>query len=270
MIKHIISKGDKFGKWEVIGERIFGSKNILCRCDCGTEREVSIRDLKNGKSKSCRCGFKLEIGDKFSEWEVIGERVVGKNQIKCRCSCGKESVVRITRLANSESRSCGCLQIKQMTKHGLASSLEYKTWKTMISRCYKEYNPSYKWYGAKGIRVCDRWLESIENFIEDMGNRPSKKYSIDRIDGDKDYNKENCKWSTRHEQASNTSSNRNITAFGKTLCLSEWSRKFKINYTTLRTRLLKGWDPEKALTTPPDQRYSNRRSKKQHGQTILQ
>lgn len=122
----------------------------------------------------------------------------------------------------------------------------------IIRRCYDSHHKSHKNYGARGISVCPSWLESFEKFCSDMGERPSKKHSIDRIDNDGDYCPSNCKWSTPAEQANNRRSTVYITAFGETKTFSEFSNEYGIPTSTLFNRIIKfGWDAETALIKEP-------------------
>lgn len=128
----------------------------------------------------------------------------------CLCECGKKTHVTGSKLRKGHTTSCGCFgheqRIKSRMTHGESNSLEMKSWKSMLARCYNPSANGYKNYGGKGIVVCDRWRESIENFIEDMGRRPSIKYTLDRIDSSKGYCKENCRWATPAVQQRNKSS----------------------------------------------------------------
>lgn len=138
-----------------------------------------------------------------------------------------------------------------MTTHGHKKnekrSLTYKSWLSMKSRCYYKNSCNYKYYGAKGIKVCDRWKDSFENFLEDMGERP-KNCSLDRIDNNQGYSPSNCKWSTKTEQTNNKSTNRKITYNSQTMTLVQWSRHLNIHVETIRKRLDKGWSIEDVLT----------------------
>ncbi len=137
-------------------------------------------------------------------------------------------------------------------KHGLCKTAEYKLWSWMHSRCYCKSNPSYANYGGRGIKVCDRWRNSVQAFIEDMGLRPTPKHTLERINNDGDYEPNNVRWATRKEQAQNKrikSNSRFITFKGETLTLTQWSRKTGIPGNHLRWRL-RHWSVEKALTTP--------------------
>jgi len=122
----------------------------------------------------------------------------------------------------------------------------YSTWSTMKSRCTNKNFPKYESYGARGIKLCEKWM-TFEGFIEDMGERPAG-MSIDRIDVNGDYCKENCRWATTSQQARNKTNTRYITAFGRTQCLADWSDETGIDHRTIGTRLSRGWTTEEALT----------------------
>lgn len=125
----------------------------------------------------------------------------------------------------------------------------------MKTRCSRSTDPGYKNYGGRGITVCDRWLESFENFLADMGEPPTPKHSLERVDNDSGYSKENCKWATRAEQLRNKRTNRWISYRGRTMCLEDWAREVGITNHGLAGRIDKsGWSIERALTTPPKRR----------------
>ena len=121
-------------------------------------------------------------------------------------------------------------------------------WGAMIQRCTNSKNKDFGRYGGRGITVCERW-HIFSNFLEDMGE-PSSGMSLDRIDNDKGYSKDNCRWATRYEQAQNSRSNRVFTLQGESMCLAEWARRFGINYYTLISRIDRGWYIGDALKTP--------------------
>lgn len=125
----------------------------------------------------------------------------------CECSCGGTVIVSSSNLVSKHTQSCGCFQIERtvstQTTHGMRFTVEYNIYYGMKGRCYNKNDHKYPIYGGRGIIICKRWLESFENFYNDMGNRPSKKHSIDRIDNDGNYTPDNCKWSTQSEQQSN-------------------------------------------------------------------
>lgn len=124
----------------------------------------------------------------------------------CKCDCGNIKIVPTSYLRSGDTKSCGCYNkegsSKKSFKHGGHGSTEYKTWRTMIDRCTNENVLQYKYYGARGIKICERWFD-FANFIEDMGKKPDMSYSIDRIDVNGNYEPSNCKWATKTEQAIN-------------------------------------------------------------------
>lgn len=134
------------------------------------------------------------------------------------------------------------------TTHGGTSLRAYRTWEAMKRRCLNPNDPAYEDYGARGITVCDRWLD-FANFFADMGERPEG-LTLDRIDNDGPYAPENCRWATRTEQARNTRSCEFITFGGVTKPLPQWAEDCGMKACTLRARLRSGWDVERALTTP--------------------
>lgn len=130
----------------------------------------------------------------------------------CRCDCGMEKVINGGSLTTGKVVSCGCYRIETHTKHNMSYSPEYRTWAGIKSRCYNPKAPRYPNYGERGITVCDRWLESFDNFYADMGDRPSKDYSIERLDVNGNYEPSNCKWATRTEQQHNIRKQQNNTS----------------------------------------------------------
>lgn len=126
------------------------------------------------------------------------------------------------------------------TKHGQAQKTsEYKTWATMKERCYNKNCPSYKRYGGRGIVVCDRWVNSFENFFDDMGKKPTANHSLDREDVNGNYEKENCRWATKQEQGRNTSRNVYIDHAGRRMILAEWARELGTGYNNITVMLKK-------------------------------
>jgi hypothetical protein len=120
----------------------------------------------------------------------------------------------------------------------------------MIRRCVDQKRKSYKDYGGRGIKVCERWLTSFENFYADMGDAPSKSHEIERVENNGDYTPENCKWCTHKEQARNRRNNRTLTHDGRTQCLAAWADEMKLNVSTVVMRLNRGWSVFDALTKP--------------------
>ncbi len=127
---------------------------------------------------------------------------------------------------------------------------EYTVWALMRRRCTNESAWEYPRYGGRGIAVCERW-SSFENFLADMGSRPTTDHQIDRIDNDGPYSPDNCRWATRIEQCNNRSYQRILEFDGRSMTLAQWSREVKINRAVLTARLNQlRWSVDRALTTP--------------------
>lgn len=208
------------------------------KCDCGHETTVCGNDLRRGKTTQCRtCRGSVTIdlqGLNFGHWTVIKEgfKKNGKIHWICRCSCGVEENVCAASLKKGVSTKCVQCYRKEMPVHGYSCHPLYPTWSTMIARCENEKNNNFKNYGRRGIKVCERW-HNIESFLEDMGERPSKKHSIDRIDVEGDYCPENCRWSTSREQGRNRRTNKIFEYDSQRRCLSDWASVLNINVDTL-------------------------------------
>jgi hypothetical protein len=126
----------------------------------------------------------------------------------------------------------------------------YSIWCGMKNRCYNRNEPTYPYYGGRGITVCEDWRLSFAFFWADMGPRPSPRHSLDRIDNDGPYSPDNCRWATRSEQSGNRRNNITLTHNGETTFAKEWARRVGLSYETLLHRLDRGWSAERALTTP--------------------
>jgi len=133
--------------------------------------------------------------------------------------------------------------------HGLCGTREHNSWKQLRQRCNNPKDPSYHRYGGRGIKVCERW-GSFENFLQDMGQCPEGKKSIDRVDNNGDYEPLNCRWATNKEQSQNRRTNSLIEFRGEVKCISQWAEEIGIQKATIRARLQKGWTVEKTLTAP--------------------
>ena len=205
-------------------------------------------------------GFDL-TGRRFGRLVVL--RLVGRTKARallweCRCDCGASSVVRAGGLLNGGTQSCGCLQREKSAAakltHGLARTPEYKVWDHMRQRCENPKHKGFANYGARGIRVCERWRK-FENFIADMGERPSPKHTIERADNDGDYEPGNCRWGTWREQSRNKRTNRLITANGITKPLTTWAEELGVPPTTLFERLRRGWTHERVVNVATHLRH---------------
>lgn len=178
----------------------------------------------------------------------------------CKCFCGNEFTTVALDVKYEHTTSCGC-KIKEHLKsgkarrtHGKRKSLEYNTWAKLKDRCYNKNDKKYKDYGGRGITVCDTWLNSFQQFLEDMGEKPSPKHSIERKDNNGNYCKENCVWETKKKQAINRRNTTFIEYNGEIKPLAEWAEIFNIRINTLHSRINHKWDIHKALTTPVRER----------------
>lgn len=170
----------------------------------------------------------------------------------CRCDCGSEKIVEGPSLQYGRTVSCGCLNKERVrethTKHGAYKTRLYHAWQTMRARCNNPTCKAYRLYGARGIRVCERW-ESFDAFASDMGEPPFG-LSLDRIDNDGHYEPGNCRWATHREQMLNTRRNVHITIEGETKTVSEWSARYGVPQHRVYCRMSRGWDAVRALTAP--------------------
>lgn len=195
-------------------------------------------------------------GDKYNRWSLISFRKwSGTAQVwLCRCNCGVMKNVRVGDLRTGKNKSCGCLTVETNTTHGESAgkrkTVEYTAWNGMKDRCHNPNNPHYKNYGGRGISVCKRWKESFENFLVDMRRRPRNCTSIDRIDVNKGYCPNNCKWATRIEQVDNRRNTIKVKINGASIPLGAECRRLRINYAMAYSRFLRGWPPEKIFSTP--------------------
>jgi hypothetical protein len=177
---------------------------------------------------------------------------------ECRCSCGNTAIVRAVDLIYGHTKSCGCLRAQKIRSvgrlrktHGATGTVEHRIWSSMKQRCENPSIPGYENYGGRGIKVCARWRYSLENFIADMGKRPSARHSIDRIDTNGNYEPGNCRWATTKQQARNRRSNRVLEYEGKRATLTDFALEYGISKITLRDRLNRGWSIDRALTVIP-------------------
>lgn len=202
-------------------------------------------------------------GEKFGKLTVI-RRVEnapgGITRWECLCECGNTTVVRSRNLISGSVKSCGCLTGGKTT-HNMSKTRLYQTWSAIKARCYYRGQPAYKSYGARGIKMCDEWRKSFEAFAEwafSSGYRDD--LTIERIDNDKGYTADNCKWISLGEQANNRRSNIKITHKGEIRNLSEWCKIYGIDYYLVYNRMYKlGWDFERAITEPVHAEKRNRK-----------
>lgn len=255
-----------------------GHRLWKCKCDCGNTIETRRCRLVAGVTKSCGCLYKkykpIVAGDRYGAWTAVKKDETRKNYWICKCECGCERSVFTVCLKTGTSRSCGCqARIKadhgcvgrtHRIRHGMAKTDVYGIWRGMIARTTGDNVP--KRYSD--VRVCSGWHD-FEVFYRDMGDRPSKSHSIDRINTWGHYScgacdeclanghPMNCRWATRRQQANNRRDTAYITIDGVTRPRTEWADITGISAITIRGRICRGWDAKDAVTQPPRHKTRN-------------
>ena len=250
-----------FSRLTVLKLKSRGPVVWLCQCECGRKTEVITSYLVSGHTKSCGClrsapsGRNLNIsGERFGD--LVAIRAVGKCETgyvwECRCDCGSVATATVAKLNSGKKLSCGCRRSRVTTernhKHGKSGTKTFRSWASMRQRCTNPSDGAFDRYGGRGIAVSPRW-GTFANFLEDMGECPPGA-TLDRIDNEKGYEPNNCRWATRAQQNRNTRGNRWLTFDGRRMVLSDWAKERGINKTTLRMRLERGWPVEKSLNLP--------------------
>lgn len=237
-----ITAGQICGKLTVTSHAGYGAKGHprwLCRCECGGEKVAFETALSQGRTKSCGClqsagsmkKLMAEVGRKYGMLTVLGfshRTDDNRCMFDCICDCGIAVTTNIYTMRQGKARSCGC-QCDQ-TRHGMVYTPEHKSWSGMIHRCNNKSHKNYDRYGGRGIAVCERWLgpSGFENFYADMGPKPTRLHSIDRINNDGNYEPGNCRWATMREQQGNKRNNIMLTIGGETMNVADWARKLNL------------------------------------------
>lgn len=194
-------------------------------------------------------------GERFARMVLV--EPVGKGRWTARCDCGEIRTLPAYALRSGNTRSCGCLQKERRgagsLRHGYgrmgtARRSEYSAWRNMIGRCYDPKVDRYPEYGGRGITVCDRWRHSFENFIADVGDKPTPEHTLDREDTNGHYEPTNVRWATRTQQSRNRRTARMVQYQGEAMCLSEACERAGVPYSRARHRLKAGRSIEEALT----------------------
>lgn len=205
----------------------------------------------------------IPAGSKFYLLTTIGEGfVVDKNGKKrvyynCLCECGNERRVAATDLGTPKQQSCGCLgalnRHKGTTTHGKTNTPIYNAWIGMKNRCFNPNDRIYQFYGARGITVCQEWLNFPTFLLWAEASGFQNGLTLERKNYNGNYEPSNCTWIPKSDQNKNKRSNVRIAAFGETKIGSEWARDPRciVQYATLMQRIQAGWEHEKALITPP-------------------
>lgn len=177
----------------------------------------------------------------------------------CQCDCGNKHIAGSKSLRNGDTPSCGCITKERLTKHGGYGTRLYNILDKMKYRCNNVKSKDYKNYGARGIKVCDEWLDKETGFMNfynwAMKNGYRDDLSIDRIDNNGDYEPSNCRWVNNITQCNNRRANKYVTYHGKTKTITQWSRLVGISASTISQRLKRGWTIEQTLTISSDGRH---------------
>lgn len=203
--------------------------------------------------------FKDLTGQRYGRLTVLARTADYRPGIavwNCQCICGTVTKVRTGELKHRVS--CGCAntdaasrEVRRVraTTHGRAKTRVWNTWVNMIQRCHNPNAGGFEKYGGRGITVCERWRESFEAFLADMGEMPTEKHTIDRIESRLNYTPDNCRWATMKEQQNNRTNNCRLTLDGETMTLMQWSERLGVDRHTIRNRLNSGWPMAKVLSS---------------------
>lgn len=252
--------GQKFGYLTAIrpvGKQKNGAMVWECKCVCGNKIHVNISALTSRNHTSCGCKLVRAmrsrtrvnsvddyIGVKFGRLTILrywGTTPKGEEKALCQCECGKQVIDVFSKVKRGDIKSCGCLReerkVEAKTTHGMTNSPTYKIWTCMRNRCNNPNAANYYLYGGRGIKVCDRWNNSFESFLEDMGEKPIG-FSIDRKNPNCDYEPANCRWVSPRQQARNRRNNVFIKYRWKTYIEADFVNEFHISHGSM-TEILK-------------------------------
>lgn len=204
--------------------------------------------MTDAKSIRHAHNFKDLTGMVFGRWTVLC--YVGPScKWKCRCSCGAIGVVFGPDMKSGKSLGCRHCKKTRPDGHGMCNTPEYKVWNAMIQRCTNPKHQEWKNYGGRGITFCERW-KKFQNFIADMGRRPSAKHTLDREKNHLGYSPDNCRWVTMTVQNRNTRKTKTLTIDGVTRPLVEWSEISGAGVPAIEYRLARGMAPKEAVFRP--------------------
>lgn len=247
--KRMRLEGKKFGEWTVL-KHIKG-KRWLCKCSCGTEKEVLSDHLLSGATKSCGCKkIKDLTNKKFGRLRPI-KWIEGSKWI-CQCDCGNIVTVSVSNLQSGSTKSCGCIQREKslgLSKKGKQKL--YIMWFDMLRRCNNPQAINYKDYGERGISICDEW-EDFTTFAQwaisnGFNAQLGRDCSIDRINNNGNYEPTNCRLTTQKVQANNTRRNHYLTYNNETLSISQWAEKLSIPKDRLYYRANNGYSDKEVF-----------------------
>ena len=203
--------------------------------------------------------FRDLTGSKFNKLTALELASTNPTVWLCRCECGNLKKVHGSHLTRGKTQSCGCWRKEVSSKlnitHGRycgtgANKREASSYKFMISRCTDASDKDFPNYGGRGIKVCAAWMESFNNFLTDMGNKPTPKHTIERKDSNGNYEPSNCIWALNKDQQNNRRNNHILELNGISKTVAQWSDDLKITREVIHGRLRLGWTVDKTLTMP--------------------
>lgn len=258
------SVGQRFGRLLVLSLRMDkGRAWVTVRCDCGTEKEVDLHTLRNGKSKSCGC---LKLGQEgqstLHEYKVWNHMINGGYALVCDrwlkfnnfySDMGPRPFEhsRLKRINTERGYSPdNCVWGGHGESGRAGNTPEYTAWLSMLRRCYDPKQDHYKDYGGRGIQVYSEWRQSYAKFLAHVGRKPSPQHSLGRLDNNGNYEPRNVAWQTKEEQQNNTRRNVNLEHRGRTRTVAQWGCELGFDPKLIHERLRRGWSISKTLTTP--------------------
>lgn len=265
--------GKKYNHLTIIGSVPREIKNgkkkefkVECLCDCGNKCIEIFTSVRSGKIKSCGCETvknierkelynKNYIGKKYGKLTIVDVIFTSKGKspiAHCKCDCGKDHDANLYDILFGKTKSCGCYSIEKIiersTKHGDARERLYCIYIGMKKRCYNPNNNAYKYYGGRGIKICDEWLENYLNFKSwALNNGYTEKLTIDRIDVNGDYEPSNCRWVTMKVQANNKTDSVYIDYNGKSQTLRQWCDELNLDYKLMVERFYSPYWKDKTI-----------------------
>lgn len=205
----------------------------------------------------------IKVGDKFGKLTVVSAAAphsrrngYTRKRWVCVCECGSETIVLDESLKSGNTLSCGCFSSRALIgersiTHGARGSDEWKIWSKIKDRCFNPNCKEYPHYGARGVIMCAEWRDDFAAFLAHIGPRPSRDYSIERINNAGNYEPGNVRWATDLEQGRNRRNNRLLTVDGVTRCASEWAEVTGIKSATIINRMNKNWEPTAVVGVAP-------------------
>lgn len=233
----------------------------VCRgLDANAHRRCAVADYT--PVDTTHYSFKDLTGLEFGRLTVVkllGKKITRSGSSRnaywlCRCLCSRNVEVRGSHLTGGKIVSCGCYQNdirgQSSLTHGMSRTKVHTAWEAMKGRCFNPKNGKFALYGARGITVYPGWIDDFLAFYSFIGDPPSPLHSLDRIDGDGNYEPGNVRWATPSEQSNNLSTNRILELNGRKQTLAQWSKEVGIEESALRARLKRGWTLARALAGP--------------------